>query len=78
MNKEDKDEIERLLSLKIATFPDKSSAQEMIRKYINPGAHYCMTCDPAIRQMFSVLRGWWSKQNKDVYQFIAPVVRTKR
>lgn len=70
MTKIDRDEIERLLSLKTADMRDKHSAEDLIRKYINPGAHYCMTCDPSVRQMFRVLRNWWNEQNKSSYQFI--------
>ena len=51
-------EIQRLCSLKTADMVDKNSAQAMIRQYIDPGAKYCMTCDPAIRQMFKRLRTW--------------------
>lgn len=70
MTKEDKDEIERLLKLTTAAYGDKTSAQSLIQRYINPGAKYCMTCDPQIRQMFKVLRNWWDSQNKAAYQFI--------
>jgi len=64
ISKEDKIEIERLLTLKVAAMPDKHSAQEMIRRYIDNGAKYCMTCDPAIVSMFKRLRNWF-EVNKD-------------
>lgn len=51
-------EIRRLLTIKIADMGDKNSCQSIINKYINEGGKWCMTCDPAIRQMFSVLRNW--------------------
>lgn len=70
MTKEDKDEIERLLALKTAAYGDKTSAQRLVQRYINPGAKYCMTCDPQIRQMFNTLRNWWSSQNKEAWTFI--------
>lgn len=70
MTLEDKNEIERLLNLKVASFKDKDSAQAITQRYINPGAKYCMTCDPAVRQMFKILREWWNKQNKAAYKFI--------
>jgi hypothetical protein len=70
MIKEDKDEIERLVSIKTADYGDKASAQRMVQRYINPGYKACMTCDPAIRQMFKILRGWWEKQNKEAWTFI--------
>lgn len=55
---EDMLEIKRLLTLRIADMGDKSSAQRIINKYINPHGVWCMTCDPAIRQMFDVLKNW--------------------
>ena len=51
-------EIRRLLTLKTADMGDKNSAQNIINRYINEGGRWCMTCDPAIRQMFSVLKNW--------------------
>lgn len=58
VNDKDLAEIRRLLDLRIADMGDKASAQAIINKYINPHGSWCMTCDPAIRQMFSVLRNW--------------------
>lgn len=50
--------IRRLLQLRTADMVEKNLAQSLIQKYINPGAKYCMTCDPAVRQMFKTLRNW--------------------
>lgn len=78
MTKDDKDEIERLLSLKTASYPDKDSAERMINTYINPGYKFCKTCDPAVRAAFKLLRNWWSNQNVNSFTFIAPIQKTKR
>jgi hypothetical protein len=51
-------EIRRLLTLKTADMGDKNSTKNIINKYINEGGNWCMTCDAAIRQMFSVLKNW--------------------
>lgn len=51
-------EIKRLLTLKKVDMGDKTNCQNLIRKYINEGASYCLTCDPAVRQMFLTLRTW--------------------
>jgi hypothetical protein len=59
IGKEDKLEIERLLSLTTADMRDKNSCQLMIQRHIDNGARYCMTCDPAIRAMFKRLRTWY-------------------
>ena len=64
ISKEDKLQIERLLSLKTAAMPDKHLAQLLIQTYIDNGAKYCMTCDPSIRAMFKRLRTWY-ETNKD-------------
>ena len=58
MTNEDATEIKRLLNLKVADMRDKNSCQSLINKYINDGAKWCMTCDPAVKQMFMVLRAW--------------------
>ena len=58
MNVEDILEIQRLYKLTKADMVDKHSAQRLIQEYIDAGAKYCMTCDPAIRQMFKRLREW--------------------
>ena len=67
MSNEDKNEIIRLCSLtgKVSML-DKSSAQDLIQRYINPGAKYCMTCDSSVRAMFNQLKNWWLV-NKDNY-----------
>lgn len=49
-------EIKRLLNLKIVDMGDKNSAQAIINKYKDPGGKWCMTCDPAVRHMFNILR----------------------
>lgn len=56
----DKDlvEIKRLLALRTADMGDKDSCLRLIRTYINEGAAYCLTCDPAVRNMFKTLRDW--------------------
>ena len=64
ITKQDKLEIERLLALKTASMVDKHSAQEMVRRYMDNGAKYCMTCDPSIQAMFKRLRHWYNL-NKD-------------
>lgn len=51
-------EIKRLCDIRVADMADKLSALDMIRKHINPGAAYCMTCDPQVRQMFQTLKTW--------------------
>lgn len=51
-------EIQRLCSLRGADMLDKNSAQNLINKYINNGLKWCLTCDPAVRQMFNVLKNW--------------------
>jgi hypothetical protein len=58
MTNEDAQEIKRLLSIRVADMRDKNSAQSLINKYISEGAKWCMTCDPAVKQMFQVLRNW--------------------
>lgn len=58
MTNEDAKEIKRLLSIRVADMVDKNSCQSLINKYINEGAKYCMTCDPAVIQMFKTLRNW--------------------
>jgi len=72
MNKEDRDEIERLLSIKVATYGDKDSCKRMIQKYISPGYTYCLTCDPAVIAAFKKLRQWWQSQTTP-YQFIKDI-----
>ena len=64
IEKNDKVEIERLLSLTTAAMPDKHLVQDLVRKYIDNGCRYCMTCDPSIRAMFKRLRTWY-ETNKD-------------
>jgi hypothetical protein len=58
MTNEDAQEIKRLLSLRVADMRDKNSAQSLINKYISEGSKWCMTCDPAVKQMFGVLKNW--------------------
>lgn len=58
MTDEDAKEIKRLLTIRTANMVDKHSCQALINKYINEGAKWCMTCDPAVKQMFQVLRNW--------------------
>ena len=58
MDANDLKEIKRLLSLKQVDMVDKNSCMSLINKYINDGAKWCLTCDPAVRQMFMVLRSW--------------------
>jgi hypothetical protein len=69
MIKEDKIEIERLLSLTTATYGDKDSCKRMIQKYISSGYTFCMTCDPQVLNAFKKLRQWWQSQTTP-YQFI--------
>lgn len=64
MNETDKKEFERLYNLTSAKMLDKHLAQDLIQRYIDPGAKYCMTCDPSIRAMFRRLKMWW-QENKD-------------
>jgi hypothetical protein len=64
MNETDKKEFERLYNLTTAKMLDKHLAQDLIQRYIDPGAKYCMTCDPSIRAMFRRLKMWW-EENKD-------------
>lgn len=64
MNELDKLEFQRLYDLTTAKMLDKHSAQDLIQRYIDPGAKYCMTCDPSIRAMFRRLKVWWG-ENKD-------------
>lgn len=64
MNETDKKEFERLYNLTSAKMLDKHLAQDLIQRYIDPGAKYCMTCDPSIRAMFRRLKIWW-EENKD-------------
>jgi hypothetical protein len=64
MNEVDKIEFQRIYDLTVAKMQDKHSAQDLIQKYIDAGAKYCMTCDPAIRAMFRRLKAWWD-ENKD-------------
>jgi hypothetical protein len=78
MTQADKDTIERLLKLKVASHPDKSEAQRLVNSYVNPGVKYCMTCAPSVRAMFKLLRSWWEKQNKNNWTFIKPIEKTKR
>lgn len=59
MSNEDKLEIIRLLNLTSVNGVDKHSAQDLIQRYINPGAKYCMSCDGSVRAMFNQLRNWW-------------------
>jgi hypothetical protein len=58
MTEEDLKEIKRLLNLKVVDMRDKTSCLDLINKYINGGSKWCLTCDPAVRQMFMVLRSW--------------------
>lgn len=64
MNEVDKIEFQRIYDLTVAKMQDKHSAQDLIQKYIDAGAKYCMTCDPSIRAMFRRLKGWWD-ENRD-------------
>jgi hypothetical protein len=59
MNEIDRKEFERLNTLTSAKMVDKHIAQDLIQKYIDPGAKYCMTCDPAVQSMFRRLKAWW-------------------
>jgi hypothetical protein len=61
VSEEDRIEIERLVNLKEADMSDKNSAQMMVRKYMDKGFKCCMTCGPAVVQMFKRLRMWWEK-----------------
>lgn len=70
MTKVEKEEIERLISLKVADYGDKQSAENLVRKYVTPGFKCCMNCAPQVRNMFDRLRNWWNEQNKSAYQFI--------
>lgn len=58
LSPEDRLEVIRLITIKTADMGDKNSCQTIINKYINEGGKWCMTCDGAIRQMFSVLKNW--------------------
>jgi len=66
MNELDKLEFERLCNLTEANAIDKHSAQDLIQRYMDPGAKYCMSCDPSVRAMFRRLKAWWF-ENKDKY-----------
>jgi len=66
VGKEDKLEIERLYSLKSFNGLDKHSAQDLIQRYIDPGAKYCMSCDGSVRAMFNRLRRWWDETKDKV------------
>lgn len=70
MTKKEKEEIEYLVNLKAADMPEKQAVLNYIRKYINEGARFCLTCPASVRLMFSQLRDWWNKQNTNLYQFI--------
>lgn len=61
INEVDKIEFERLYNLTSATALDKHSAQSLIQRYMDPGAKYCMTCDPSVRAMFRRLKLWWDE-----------------
>jgi hypothetical protein len=61
----DRDEFIRLINLTSATGADKHSAQNLIQKYIDPTAQYCMNCPPSVGAMFRRLKGWWSEIGKD-------------
>lgn len=73
MTKLEKEQIERLINLNVADMVDKQLCQEIVRKYIDKGARYCLVCDPQIRLMFKRLKLWWSRQNTKQYQFIKPL-----
>jgi hypothetical protein len=60
----DRLEFERLSQLKTADMRDKHSAQELSRRYINPGEHICMHCDPQVQKLFKKIKTWW-QSNKD-------------
>lgn len=62
MSEEDKLEIIRLVELKSFNPHDKHSAQDIIQRYIDAGAKYCMSCDGAVRSMFRRLRSWWEEK----------------
>lgn len=66
MNEVDKIEFQRLYDLTTAKMLDKHLAQDLIQRYIDPGAKYCMTCDPSIRAMFRRLKGWWDENKSKV------------
>lgn len=65
MDEFDRAEFIRLIDLVSATGVDKQSAQNLIRKYIDPTAQYCMNCPPSVQAMFRRLKGWWSEIGKD-------------
>jgi hypothetical protein len=71
MTKKEKEDIERLIVLTEVDMSDKHLAQYYVRTYINEGFKCCMTCDPAVRGMFKILKNWWNGQK--AYQFIKPL-----
>lgn len=64
LSQEDKQEFERLLSLKKAQMQDKQSALKLLHKYDNDGLRYCMMCQASVRQMFKRLRSCYEGIDK--------------
>ena len=67
------EDIVRLVSKTEATTADKELALHYVRIYVNSGFTVCKSCPSSVRKMFSLLRDWWNKQNKEAYQFIKTI-----
>lgn len=70
MTKQERDDIERLCSLKTADMGDKDLALHYLRKFVNPSANFCLTCSGSVKIMFNQLRNWKNSQNFEMYRFI--------
>jgi hypothetical protein len=60
----DKKEFERLYKLTTADMVDKMSAYDLMKRYVDKDAIFCLTCDPSVSAMFKRLKGWF-EINKD-------------
>lgn len=70
MTKDERNDIERLCKLQVASMPDKQLAYKYVKLYVNPSGYFCLTCDDSVKLMFNQLKKWWSNQNVNAYQFI--------
>ena len=65
MKKIEKEEFDRLTNVKRVSMYDKDSCEKLIRQYVSKDYKFCKTCDPSVRQAFTLLGNWWDTNHKN-------------
>lgn len=56
INSKDKKRIQELCALTAFDMGEKEEVLQFVKKYVNKSAHFCLTCDSAVRIMVRQLR----------------------